>query len=635
TSSLVEDESATADETAQETEKETVQETVSETEAEKTLSADDLFTEANINIRRGGRVAHANGYTYFVQAGFDNDSRENGRPNSENVYRIADSDPEGEAELLFKLPTNFEYGTAQDTIFCLLPGKDSLFFVDNTGQIYWYEYGDNFVRSPRQMNSDLGLVERVRLKQCISRTEDKVYFLGETVESYDSATGETTLRPICCVLNINSGRGELMEEFDPDISLKSGETAVMATVTDEHIYYAKCVDDEPYGFYMAELDGGNEKEICPLPADDDCDPFYAYDCIFYNGEDEQGNKGLVAVDAETGDKKMFISKDDICDRSFLITDDRVLFADDAGNIYSKEIGAESEAEKIFDSQKGIRPVLRGKAAGRIWYEDEGGDGTFSVSAAGRILPATPVAPTFVYEEKSYGDFKYVDYPGGIMIIGYTGNDDRAEIPAEINGKSVKFINIWSGDHPEMSLTIPEGVRSIIALEDKKITELYLPSSVDYLVNKGLKYTIKLAEGAVIHYSGSYDYWNMLVSENNNRFGGTPTDSAGSYGLKVICESDGKIWGETVTVIMDDMEEQTVAWYDTLGEILSETKNVSARREYYDDGTSRLLITRIGTKMADTAKGEAWHVYVNGERVDDWENARVEEKAKIEIKLETE
>ncbi|MBQ2083006.1 MAG: hypothetical protein II468_05130, partial [Lachnospiraceae bacterium] len=209
--SLVEDESATADETAQETEKETAQETVFETEAEKTLSADDIYTEANINIRRGGRVAHANGYTYFVQAGYDNDSRENGQPNSENVYRIADSEPEGEAELLFKLPSYFEYGTAQDTIFCLLPGKDSLFFVDNTGQIYWYEYGDNFVRSPRQMNSDLGLVERVRLKQCISRTEDKVYFLGETVESYDSATGETTLRPICCVLNINSGRGELME----------------------------------------------------------------------------------------------------------------------------------------------------------------------------------------------------------------------------------------------------------------------------------------------------------------------------------------------------------------------------------------------------------------------------------------
>ena len=103
---------------------------------------------------------------------------------------------------------------------------------------------------------------------------------------------------------------------------------------------------------------------------------------------------------------------------------------------------------------------------------------------------------------------------------------------------------------------------------------------------------------------------LTAQENNNRFGGTPTDSAGSYGLKVICEADGKIWGETVTVIMDNMEEQAVAWYDTLGEIISETKNVSARREYYDDDTSRLLITRIGTKIADTAKGEAWHVCVN-------------------------
>ena len=56
-----------------------------------------------------GTVAHYDGYTYYIQSGFDNDASVTGTSYSDNIYRISD-DRDAEPELIYSVPADMVYG---------------------------------------------------------------------------------------------------------------------------------------------------------------------------------------------------------------------------------------------------------------------------------------------------------------------------------------------------------------------------------------------------------------------------------------------------------------------------------------------------------------------------------------------
>ena len=115
------------------------------------------------------------------------------------------------------------------------------------------------------------------------------------------------------------------------------------------------------------------------------------------------------------------------------------------------------------------------------------------------------------------DYLYTEVEGGIMITGYTGDEQVLTIPAAINRKPVVSIS-GSGNYPDItSLTIPEGVLRIepYTMANKwGLKTLILPDSLEYIGGHAFEWCYGLSEvsfGSHLRELGDYAFSQSRVS----------------------------------------------------------------------------------------------------------------------------
>lgn len=111
---------------------------------------------------------------------------------------------------------------------------------------------------------------------------------------------------------------------------------------------------------------------------------------------------------------------------------------------------------------------------------------------GDILPFVRESVATTAGAESYGDYSYKVLDNGtVEITSYSGSEEKVDIPAEIDGKSVTSIGSWAfGDCKSLtSVTIPDSVTEIgySAFSGcSSLTSITIPDSVtsigDYAFN---------------------------------------------------------------------------------------------------------------------------------------------------------
>ena len=491
-----------------------------------------------------GRVVHYQGFTYFVQQALDNDGTENGHAGSENLYRISD-DEDTEPECLLSIPSCYFDGIQQMTIFLLVPYENYVYFVWNS-HVDDTDFSVRDVFCRLDMNTgeiteyDLKIFGTMRLVSVFSRSGDKLYMKAppETSEEYASNTSHGLIE-----FDLKDGSYDL---FQPDFKLPEKEAAEIIRVTDKFVYYVKYVvdDDEslPYGVCRLDRTTGKSEDVCAISETDAEIIMYTngYVCLFEDGEKER----IVFIDPESGKEAATLNLQDLYyDSLFTVSEQTIYYFDRNNDLCMQELRKDAEKTALMPGGDRVEPMLISAFGDWIWYMNDDDYGMYRVKKTGRILPGSPVVPAITwddrYEEKTFDEFGYTEYPKCIGIRGYNGAAEIVTIPETIQNKPVRMVSWWAYNHDGnnvKTLYIPEGVVSIGAIEDRNIQEVYLPSTVRHFCSHGYKYTFSIQNGGTLHYNGTISEWEEVCAFSRS-YHDVATDTSGTNDLTVIC-TDG-------------------------------------------------------------------------------------------------
>lgn len=87
------------------------------------------------------------------------------------------------------------------------------------------------------------------------------------------------------------------------------------------------------------------------------------------------------------------------------------------------------------------------------------------------------------------NFTYNEYNGQISVTGYTGSEKKVEVPAELDGKPVNSVNLYSLNSVVEDLSLAEGIKNVYIQSCPFLKNIALPSTVDGYVtinNTGLE-----------------------------------------------------------------------------------------------------------------------------------------------------
>lgn len=493
-----------------------------------------------------GRLVHYQGYTYFVQQALDNDGTENGYAGSENIYRIRD-DEDADPELLAVIPSFYYDNIQQMTVFCMVPYENCLYFIRNS--IDTHSGNNSGLRDVFcRLDLDTGEVTDYDLRfnltvwwlNSFCRSGDRLYMKSSP---YIYPNGDVVVPKDYIVFNLKDGT---YESFLPDFGLPEKETAEIIHVSDQYIYYIKCIsdgyDEIPYGVCRQDRSTGKSEDVCPI-SDNDAEMVMYMNgsiCIYENSETEQ----LVFIDPDSGKQTAVLDPDDFhTESAFAISGNTAYFFDRNNDLSMQELTEGAEKTMLMPGGDRVDPLMVSTCGEWIWYMNDDDNAIYRVKNTGRILPGSPLVPAITwedrYEEQNAGDFAFIEYPNCIEIRGYNGSEESVTIPDTINGKPVKFVSWWAYNHEGKNvktLYIPEGVVSIGAIEDRSLEEVFLPSTVKHLCSNGYRYTFTIQNGGTLHYNGTVSAWDE-VCIFSSKYHDVATDTSGTENLSVVC-TDG-------------------------------------------------------------------------------------------------
>lgn len=475
-----------------------------------------------------GRVTRAAGGVWFVQGEIDNDGRGNGVEYSENIYFLKDG--ASEAELIFSVPADYSDGIEQLTVFGLTPGP-----LTKAGRtIYYFRYKENMharlllesydTASGKITEYSYAVSSSKILAGSMARIENELYFTGFDSGKEDYETGyESGRRNTLFRLDLVSGE---CTEFDPELPLGKNEFVQTLGFGGPYLYYAKAAsrgDNEPefYGFFRKRLLDGAEEEVAPIPDSRDIKGFLCTEnyLLLLSVKTDCWN----VIEVASGETVSSFSED-LFDRSeylFNLSGDTLYYFRDGA---MRSIPVKGGEETVLAKGSEDRELLLIAVCGdEIWFMDEDDYGIYKVKKDGRILPGSPVEPFYDREDTratvpagADGEWSVTEFKNCVFVREYKGNETDLTIPDELLGKPVTMAALNLKESGVTSLTIPEGVISLRGIYcGDGFKDLYLPHSLEHMIYRGYDYTLYLPETATVHYNGTVDEWNALLSFNED------------------------------------------------------------------------------------------------------------------------
>ena len=482
-----------------------------------------------------GLISYADGYTYFVVPGENNDGSDNGTCYSDDIYRIAD-DAAAKAQFVASVPRVLFDDIAQVTACYLAACGDQVYYLHERSGL------SGFVIS--RADASTGKTEDLlevrdgwRLsRNGVYKTKDALYLSVYRITETDGGTPfEVSWKKV----DLASGA---VTDFELPADVAQADNVSLTAISGGYIYFAKYGKDgdTPYGIYRTPIGGGGTDEVCPVPVGAENVKIYA-NTVWFSTED-----GFVTYDVDTG-KKCGSIPETIFDRSFSagkifnIAGDTLYYLKSDGLYCVNRDG--SDQKQLIEGDLAARSddILFLGVTGSHFYLLDDDYMTCRFKKDARIISFEPLAEPISGSDdlKVYnGEWEYYDYPNCVIVHAYVGDKENVTVPQTIDGKKVVRVYL-SWDKREngiKTLTVPEGVKSLGTLYGKNIEKVDLPRSLVLMTSRGYPYVFETKDGATIVYAGTKAEWQTLC-DNCDKYVGI--DHSGAKDLTVQC-SDG-VW----------------------------------------------------------------------------------------------
>ena len=452
-------------------------------------------SENNTNmLSTYGRVAYADGYTYFVSEGMLGNAKLTGEFDTDDIYRIKDG--EETATLLLSLPRHLYDGISQTTVFGLIPYGENLYFemTDGIGigkgtSLYRLdmrsgEYSPVISGSNRKSRANSYNISDGKLyKQKVNVTED-----GMTHEYFqvDLATGGVS-------------------RFEPDLG--TTEPTEIICVEDGYVYFFKLGGEyeEPFGIFRTPLSGGKCEDVVPITVG--IHGAYVTQGRVLIVEEEKDDR-IQVYDVKTGERIGELVLDE--DKPFNICGDTVYYIKGDSELCAMNIDGTGE-HTVVAGREGFDVMLLGVCKDHFILLDNDLL-VYRMEKTGRILPGNPIVKAVERPEDKTDEngFVYREWENAVEIVGYTGTEKTVNIPKVINHKEVTKVELFNvGESAAEKIVIPEGVYSAVIYSSRTVREVELPRSLGHMNYRGFPYSFECAEGCVFKYNGTMAQWQSL------------------------------------------------------------------------------------------------------------------------------
>lgn len=514
------------------------------------LLAVPALAENSNFVSSGGWYAYKDGYMYFVGKDWTsqnlNDGRETGYPDSVEFWRIADR-PGAQKELLASLPAAQIGGVVLDPGYSLVPMDGALWFVRE-----WpgepHEFKDQLCRLDLA-SGNAEILERI-LACVIDSTNyvsipffpdgDQIYFLAYSGKAMTLDARTKEISPWTPQFGLESGRksDSFSRYFSPGhvLEIKNGYYYYVGTdpLADDPI------DSRYYCIFRAPVSGGNRELVIPRLADygEVTFAFVQGDMIFlFNGETmfcvDLASKQ--AVDQFAMNQVTHISNQ--YGATLNVENGKVYFLKTDG-LYVKTIGADDETLLVSGDTEGFEGLALGE---NYFYLRRSDRVLFRVPRSARFFQEAEILLKEEPEPEPQQEngWKFTEYENCVVVEDYVGGESTVQAPAEIHGKPVIIVSLdpySKTNQVVQALTIPEGVIRLGVIGGNNLTDLRLPSSLEFMSNDGYPRVFATTDGCVIRYAGTRAEWQALDDRSWTDY--ASWNFKDLTGLRVLC-SDGE------------------------------------------------------------------------------------------------
>ena len=510
-----------------------------------------------------GRIAYADGYTWFVAPGHNSDGYFTGSPETDDIYRIADG-ADAKPELMASIPCVYEAGTEQTTVFYLMPYGDHVYFLsrvqDDLDQVALWDLNV----TTGEMKSSTPILSQLRYYCC--RYGNSMYFIGLTVSSSSEDGPEASTGVVWKATEINLENGTV-SDFPLKVTPGSYDILAFNGIDNEYVYYLKYTEykDRETCLQMRHpIGGGDPEELVSVNPDFESWPRVLDRCLFYSDKerDSEGDRHEYVLflnlsegrNVAVGEELVRLDADDLTDEYAYTVHNGFIYyiveEDDDSALYRKPLKGEDNPERLMTVADGLRYPRITFCGDWLFCFDGDHLDIYRTKQDAKSMPIVPIVDQDSYvkgKTDASGTWEYNGNETAVFLTEYLGAGGEVTAPAEIDGKPVRSIDYWMPSSRETVVTklvIPEGVYTLRLIEDRNIEELYIPSSVKFFTFRGAKYTINIKEGGKVYYAGTMEQWKQLTDFNSEYFSDVSIDVSGTKNLTVVC-TDGELpnWGE--------------------------------------------------------------------------------------------
>ncbi|MBO4868592.1 MAG: hypothetical protein J5585_02640 [Clostridia bacterium] len=469
-----------------------------------------------------GRIVYKDGYTYFVSPGKGCDGSVSGSVDSEDIYRLKDG--ETTPEFILAVPCTIVEGVEQTSVFGLVPYGDCVYFLRSTMEKQSAVLCRSQIGSGTWEELDLAVTPRVAfIMNSYNEIDGMLYTMCEHIENghYSYSIQKTDLKTKEVTL--------FSQDLETDLN---GNPLIIRVDDDGYVYYAMLDEkDEAFGIFRAPFGGGKSAEVIPTEREPEA-LFVSQGYVLAAFEGTEDTLEVYGV--ENGEK---IGDIDLPkDAAINVCGDTVYYYAGGSLCSVKTDGSDRKTLAIGNEDQKF--MMLAVCGDRFFFADDDLL-VYQMDKNGKILPAVPVVgkPQLSEEKSTEDGILYREYDNAVCVIGYSGSDPALQIPASINGKPVKIVELMGSKLVNLSsIKIPEGVVSAVVYSCRDVTEVYLPSTLKHMVYRGFPYSFECAEGCVFNYNGTKADWQELY-DYCREYHNCAVDTYGTKDPAVKC-SDG-------------------------------------------------------------------------------------------------
>ena len=450
-------------------------------------------SENNTNmLSTYGRVAYADGYTYFVSEGMLGNGKLTGEFDTDDIYRIKDG--EETATLLLSLPRYLFDGIAQTTVYDLIPYGGYLYFdmFDGSGK------GTSLYRLDLSSGDFVSVISNCKQRRVSSYnvSDGKLYRQAANTEG-DEITYE--------YFQVDLATGGVIR-YEPDLGTTE-PSEIVSFEDDGYVYFVKLGGEyeEPFGIFRTPLSGGKCAEVIPITAG--IHGAYVTQGRVLIVEEEKDDR-IQVYDVKTGERIGELVLDE--DKPFNVCGDTVYYIKGDSELCAMNIDGTGE-HTVVAGRDGFEIMLLGVAGDHFILLDDDLL-VYRMEKTGRILPGNPIVKAAERPEDKTDEngFVYREWESAVEIVGYTGTEKTVNIPKIINHKEVTKVELFNvGESAAEKIVIPEGIYSAVIYSSRTVREVELPRSLGHMNYRGFPYSFECAEGCVFKYNGTMAQWQSL------------------------------------------------------------------------------------------------------------------------------